>query len=160
WRRAQQIAQATGKTHISRDAMLDLVDRIDVIYVASQFLKNPSADLPGPQVLASFRRSNNWHFGGHAWKQNRDERRNSTSLSAAVNYGPGLKELGWLAPSPLDPALMIPNPAVAPALDALEAQIASFLDHEAFNAFGPVVVTRDEAASWADAWALENPTEA
>jgi hypothetical protein len=47
----------------------------------------------------------------------------------------------------------------SPAVDAFEKQIAGLLEHPAFREFGSVIVTRDEARSWASAWALNGPTK-
>ena len=63
--------------------------------------------------------------------------------------------LGWVKPHLEYPGVMVPNPAVAPALDALESQIAAALSHEAFNKFGSVTVATDDARQWGDLWALE-----
>lgn len=155
WRRAHQRAQALGMNVIKQGQLQDFVDRIEVLYVLSQVLRDKDADLPGGQYLAPWLQETEFKFGGAKWQQRRDARRYSTALSAAINYGPGLKMLGWVTPHPQHSAVMIPNPAAAPALDALEAQIAGVLDHEAFSAFGPVTVTRDEARAWAELWALD-----
>jgi hypothetical protein len=43
---------------------------------------------------------------------------------------------------------------------AFEARLKDRLHHAAFSQFGHVEVTREEALNWADAWALDQPTEA
>ena len=159
WRRAQQQAQALGKTTIRQDDLQDFVDRIEVLYALSQFLRNESPDLPGSQYLAPWLKDAQLKFGGAKWQQRREERRYSTALSAPINYGPGLKMLGWVMAHPEYTGVMIPNPAVAPALDALETQIAAALDHEAFNKFGSVTVATDDARQWGDLWAFDEVTE-
>src|ERR1700726_3553450 len=51
WRRAIAIAQGSGRASVAVDAQLrDFVDRIEVIYVWSQLLRDPNADLPGREV--------------------------------------------------------------------------------------------------------------
>jgi hypothetical protein len=45
WRRAAAIAQQSGKKRVEIDSLRDFVDRIDVIYVWSQLIANPNADL-------------------------------------------------------------------------------------------------------------------
>lgn len=159
WRRAHQRAQALGTEVVKLGQLQDFVDRIEVIYVWSQLLRDVNADLPGRQVLAPLLQATEFKFGGPNWQQRRKLRRYSTALSAPINYGPGLKMLGWVHPHPIYPDVMIPNAAAAPALDALEAQIGDLLDHDAFSGFGPVVVTRDEARAWADSWAMNSVTE-
>src|ERR1039458_8791770 len=47
WRRAQQTAQSLGTDVIKQDDLQDFVDRIEVIYVWSQLLRDPNVDLPG-----------------------------------------------------------------------------------------------------------------
>ena len=158
WRRAHQLAQESGVPHIKKDELLDFVDRMEVLYVASQVLRNAEADLPGRQYLASLLREKVFNFGGPHWQQRRKARRYSTAISAPVNYGPGLKMLGWVVPHPEHAAVMLPNPAVSLALDAFESRITGFLDHEAFNAFGPVTVMRGDVGEWADAWPLDSVT--
>ena len=128
WRRANQLAQATGADAIRLDSLQDFVDRIEVIYAWSQFLRNPNAELPGRQVLANLIQAQQWTFGGSAWQQRRKDRRYSTALSAPINYGPGLKMLGWVRRHPTYSEVMIPTPAAAPALDALEARFATGLN--------------------------------
>lgn len=159
WRRASQLAQALGSAEVQTGLLRDFVDRIEVLYVLSQFLRDPNADLPGRQFLAPLLSQREYHFGGSNWEQRRATRRNSTALSSALNYGPGLKSLGWLAPHREYPEIMIPRAGVAAALDALEARMSQMLGHEVFNRLGDVVVARNDAALWAEAWALKDPTE-
>ena len=159
WRRAFQRAEALGKMTIPEDDLRDFVDRIEVLFAISQFLRDKSTNLPGSQYFAPWLKNAQLEFGGARWHQRRRERRYSTALSAPVNYGPGLKMLGWVVPHPQYPSVMIANPVVAPALDALETRIGAALDHEAFNEFGAVTVARDEARQWGDLWALDEVTD-
>ena len=159
WRRAREQAQALGKTTIRHGDLQDFVDRLEVLYALSQFLRDERTDLPGSRYLAPWLKELQLKFGGAKWLQRRKERRYSTALSAPVNYGPGLKMLGWVTPHPEHPGLMIPNPAVAPALDTLETQMAAALGHEAFNEFGSVTVATDDARQWGDLWALDEVTD-
>ena len=159
WRRAGEQAQALGETTIRQDNLQDFVDRIEVLYALSQFLRDERTDLPGSQYLAPWLKDVQLKFGGVKWQQRREERRYSTALSAPINYGPGLKMLGWVSPHPEHPGVMIPNPTVAPALDALETQMAASLGHEAFNDFGSVTVGTDDARQWGDQWALDEVTD-
>lgn len=160
WRRAIRLAEKKGLERIPVDHLRDFVDRIDVIYAWSQFLRNPNADLPGRQVLEPLIQSDHWTFGGPAWRRRREVREYSTALMAPVNYGPGLKMLGWVEPHRTHSGILIPTQTVAPALDAFESRIANRLDHPAFSKFGSVKVTRKEALAWAKGWALEDLTAA
>jgi hypothetical protein len=160
WRRANQIAQSSGLEKISLDLLQDFVDRIEVIYVWSELLKNTKVDLPGRQVMAGLLKAKQWTFGGAAWQQRRKIRQYSTALSAPINYGPGLKMLGWVRRHPRYPDVLIPTPTAEPALDAFEARMTKHLDHPAFSKFGPVTVTVDEARSWRKDWSLGTATHA
>lgn len=159
WRRALQLAQEHSKKQIELDKLHDFVDRIDVIYAWSQFLREPNAALPGRNVLAGLLRADEFRFGGAKWKEQREARRLSTALSAPIQYGPALKMLGWIHPHPEFPGVMMPSPHATPALDAFESKIKNALDHDAFSKFGTVVVTRKEAERWGNRWALDDITE-
>jgi hypothetical protein len=99
-------------------------------------------------------------FGGHAWRNFRKSRRYSTAFTAPITYGPSLKTLRWLDRHRDNSEVLIPTPASDPALDAFEARIKNRLSHPAFSQFGKVTVTKLEAKRWAEAWALDNVTEA
>jgi hypothetical protein len=159
WRRALQLAQQGSKKEIERDKLHDFVDRIDVIYAWSQFLRDPNAPLPGRNVLAGLLQADEFRFGGEKWKEQREARRLSTALSAPIQYGPSLKMLGWIHPHPEYPGVMIPGPDTTPALDAFEARIKGALDHDAFSKFGTVVVTRKEAERLGKRWSLDDITD-
>ena len=158
WRRANQLAQSQGSKTISLDRMQDFVDRIEVIYVWSQLLKDPKADLPGRSVLSNLLKADKFTFGGANWQQRRKVRRYSTALSAPNNYGPGLKMLGWVTRHPEYSEVLIPTTAAGPALDAFEGQMSKHLGHPAFGKFGAVTVTASEAQEWSEDWALDDVT--
>lgn len=162
WHRALQLAQKGGGNSVRIDRLEDFVDRIDVIYAWSQFLRDSAAPLPGKRVLARLLHADEWTFGGAEWTRQRSRRQLSTALSAPINYGPALKMLGWIQPHPEYRDVMMPRSIVTPALDAFEARFKSLLDHDAFAKFGTVVVTRREAARWGQRWAIEDisPDEA
>lgn len=159
WRRARQIAEALGQPGVMQEQLQDFVDRIEVLFVLSQLLRRNDVDLPGRQYLAPWAANPVFIFGGDEWKKRREQRRLSTALSAPIQYGPGLKALQWITQHPEYRGLMIPNPVVEPALDALESALSEVLDHEAFTSFGTVVVTCEEALQWSRLWALEDVTE-
>jgi len=159
WRRAKQIAEARGTKDVPVDGLRDFVDRIEVIYAWSQFLRKPDADLPGRQVLSPFVQSDRWTFGGKVWRKFRDSRQYSTAFTAPITYGPSLKTLGWLRPLREDREVLVATPASAPALDAFEARIKRRLDHPAFSQFGKVTVTKREVKRWSEAWALDDVTQ-
>lgn len=159
WRRAQKLAEERGIKKISVNELRDFVDRIEVIYAWSQFLRNSEADLPGRQVLAPLIKSARWNFGGAAWQKRCNERRYSTAFTAPITYGPSLKTLGWVAAHRNHPEVLIPTPASHPALDAFEALIAGRLAHPAFCKFGSVEVSAEEVKNWSEQWALDHVTD-
>jgi len=160
WRRANELAKNSGARTVPVEQLRDFVDRIEVIYVWSQLLTNPAADLPGRQVLANLVQAKDFTFGGAHWRQRRTTRRYSTALTAPINYGPALKMLGWVQSHPEHSEILIPTAAAAPALDAFEARLGDRLSHPAFSKFGSVTVTAAEARKWSSAWALDKVTKA
>jgi hypothetical protein len=159
WRRARQLAEALGVHKVSVNELRDFVDRIEVIYAWSQFLRDSNADLPGRQVLTPLVLSDRWLFGGVAWRKRREDRRYSTAFTAPITYGPSLKTLGWIAPHRDNADVLIPTAVSHPALDAFEALITDRLNHPAFSQFGKVEVTAKEAEGWSEGWALDQVTE-
>jgi hypothetical protein len=160
-RRARTLAEETGLGDAPVADLVDFLDRIEVIYAWSQFLRTPSSDLPGRDVLSSLSRRESYVFGGEDWRKRCEAREFSTAFTAPVNYGPALKSLGWVEAHPTHRRLLIPRPGVDAALDSFEALIVDRLDHAAFSRFGTVEVMSVEVRAWADAWADETitPTE-
>ncbi len=160
WRRARDIAKEQGTTTVRGDTLRDFVDRIEVIYVWSQMLHPDriDVDLPGQQVLSALIGRDRYVFGGKEWSERRRGRRNSTSLMAAINYGPALKSMGWIAQNPEDPNVFNAADVAEPALVAFQGLIEDRLDHPAFSRFGEVEVTRDEVVSWSEAWRIDRPS--
>ena len=160
WRRASHLAQSRGLEKIPLNDLQNFVDRIEVIYLWSELLKNTNVDLPGRQALwRILATKQQYEFHGKSWQKLRNDRRYSTALSAPINYGPGLKMLGWVERHSKYPGVLIPCPAAEPALDALEARMAKHLGHPAFSEFGAVTVTADEARSWQKGWSLDTVTQ-
>ncbi len=159
WHRAAEVARRSGLDGVNDQVILDFVDRVDVIYVWSQFLRDPNADLPGRDVIAPIIRSPKWTFGGSDWSARRKTRRLSTALMAPINYGPALKSMGWIQQHQHYPTIFLPSQAAAPAVAAFEKKISKFIDATALSTFGEVEVSAADVASWAEAWALDEPTE-
>lgn len=159
WRRAATRAQELGKTKILVSDLQDFVDRIEIVYTWSQFLAG-AADLPGRDVIAPIINAGQYRFGGEAWQKRRERRRNSTALSAPINYGPALKALGWVQPDAERKGALVPMPITYDAIAAFEKGISSFLSRPVFSKFGTVSVTNSEVGQLATLWALDEPTEA
>jgi hypothetical protein len=154
-RQAERVARHSGVGKVSPDMLRDFVDRIEVIYAWSQFLRDASADLPGRQVLVPIIRAETWRFGGPAWKRRRRDRRYSTAFTAPITYGPAFKALGWVKPDDVYREILYALPEVDAALDAFEATISAYLDHPAFSQLGDVEVDADDVAIWGERWPLD-----
>lgn len=159
WRRAHYLA-AMRERAVDPSLLVDFVDRIEVVYAWSQFLMDTNADLPGRQALDAVVRSDRYAFNGVEWDNRKKERRYSTAFTAAVNYGPGLKSLGWVGQHHIHSDLLVSLPATIRALNAFQALIADRLDHPVFSELGAASVTGEEVERWGEAWSLETVTEA
>jgi hypothetical protein len=133
----------------------DFVDRIEVIFAWSQFLRDSRVDLPGRDVLDDLVKGKEHVFGGKGWAVRREKRRDSTALSAAVNYGPFIKALGWIQPAPKWPGAFVSADKIKAAISALENRLGEHLEHPAFSKLGPVTVTAKEVKNWSKAFSLE-----
>ena len=158
WRRAALCAERAGKTMATVEELQDFVDRIEVLFVWSQLLRDGTVDLPGRDFLATLVRADGYTFGGPAWRAMRRTRKDSTALSAPVNYGPALKSLGWIEQSSEALGVFKCTAIVTDALNALDRELAPYLIHPAFSDLGTVFVSGTEAKEWSGAWALNLPT--
>lgn len=154
WRRAALCARKSGATLEKKDLLLDFVARIEVIYVWSQLVYNPAVELPGRDYLAFLLQRQEFTFGGKEWEGMRSARQDSTALSAAVNYGPALKSLGWVEASE-DRGVYRAGPVAIAAVDALDRALGVQANHEAFSRLGYVTVSKADVGLWGKLWALE-----
>lgn len=159
WRRVKTILHSTSVKGAEDEQMRDFVDRIEAIYAWSQFLHQPQSDLPGRQAMQELMTAPKYRFGGAQWAARRDMRRESTGIISPLNYGPSLRTLGWLLPVESAAGVFQPDPMLNPVLDEFEASIRTELAHEAFNKFGPVTVSREDAVRWGALWSLDGVTE-
>lgn len=166
WSRALEIAGQTEHEVLegpeltrTLEAMEDFVDRIEVIYLWSQILRDPTVGLPGRWSLGSIPTAESYVFGGPAWTALRRQRRYSTSFRAAANYGPGLRNLGWARSPSRFREILVPTEVSRPAIDAFQNCLVDRLSHPAFSEFGKVRVDRKDAEGWAEAWALDTMTD-
>ena len=159
WRRARAIVKAGKKGGATDQDLRDFVDRIEAIFAWSQFLADPNAGIPGRQALAALLdpSTTTYRFGGKSWENRRSMRRTSTGLISPLNYGPGLRAMGWLAPTDAV-GVFTTNPELDAALDAFEASFADELGHPAFCNFGSVEVDREDVERWGPLWSLGSST--
>ena len=158
WKRAAACAEKLGTETVAPKLLRDFVDRIEVVYVWSQLLRPTRVELPGREVLAPLVAGSQYTFGGTEWGDRREVRKESTALSAAANYGPAPKSLGWLRPHPKNRGIFTPGPIAEAAITAFEKELEPYLDHPVFSTFGEVSVATSEVQQWSEAWALEKPT--
>jgi hypothetical protein len=71
WRRALECARALQVKVIKQGDLQDFVDRIEVLYVLSQILRDKDADLPDRQYLAPWLKDPEFRFGDAKWKKRR-----------------------------------------------------------------------------------------
>lgn len=161
WRRVRVIVERDGHGGATDEEMRDFVDRVEAIYSWSQFLVNTDAGIPGAQALSDllYGDIHTYLFDGKEWEKRRNLRRTSTGLISPLNYGPGLRSMGWLIP--VGPAgVFQPNPALDHMLDSFEQNFSEILAHPAFNNLGAVEVHRDDVRRWGTLWTLSDLTEA
>lgn len=159
WRRAWKCAEQTGQSEVPVDMLRDVVDRIEVIYVWSQLLLGEVVDLPGIDYLGQRLPQVAFTFGGADWTEMRKARRESTALSAAVNYGPSLRNFGFVRAGE-KPGVLRPEPRADQALNVLDTALGEDVSHTAFSKAGTVEVTRNELKRWGERWQLLAPSEA
>jgi hypothetical protein len=154
WRRARQAVDREGGAVPDGD-LRDFVDRIEAIYAWSQFLTDPNADIPGRQALAELMSAGTieYEFGGASWERRRDLRRTSTGLISPLNYGPGLRSMGWLIPVG-PPGIFRADDSLDSALDAFEEALGGAGKHPAFSQLGSVVVQKADVQQWGLQWEL------
>jgi hypothetical protein len=157
WRRAAICAERAGKLKVTTEELQDFVDRIEVLYVWSQLLRDGAASLPGREFLGFLVKTNSYTFGGASWKAIRNARKYSTALSAPINYGPVVKSFGWIEQAKIKGAYKS-TVMVSSALDAFDKALNPYLTHPAFSSLGTVSVSREEAECWGTAWDLTRPS--
>ena len=159
WRRAATLARDLGQSSISVDVLRDFVDRIEVIYAWSQFQRKADTDLPGRDYLADLVKANQYTFGGESWRRRREARQYSTALSAPVNYGPGLKSLGWMQSDAGNSGALAVRGVADEAIVAFEHELGPCFSQPALSTLGEVTVTASEVLELGEAWAIEHPTK-
>lgn len=157
WRQARRVVEKSGRGGADDDILRDFVDRVEAIYVWSQFMVI-DAGLPGVQALSDLINGKSYRFGGQDWEALRDMRRSSTGLISPLNYGPGLRAMRWLLPVEDGVGVFRHNPDLDPALDAFEKRMLPELGHAAFSRFGAVTVKATDALRWGKLWRMDRPT--
>jgi hypothetical protein len=159
WRRAAWCAKQSGLQTVKLTDLQDFVDRIEVIFAWSQFLRDAEADLPGRDFLAPLCSREVFEFGGKEWERWKDARKYSTALSAPVNYGPAVKTLGWIEASTNYRGAFVSSIRVNLALDEFEKALGTGIQHAAFCKLGLVTVASQDARAWGGAWNMDQPTQ-
>lgn len=162
WRRAAALLEESGGAEA--DKIRNFVDRIDVVYAWSQFVVDNPGGLAGRNVLAELISAPDAQLVfddalTSRWIRRRNAQRMSTGITSPLNYGPGLRSLGWLTATNTS-GLNAAAPEVQGALDAFEDCIAPVLDLPLFTTLGPVTITRDQVAVIGDLWRAGEETAA
>lgn len=154
WRRTIALArERKAKLPVSQHE--DFVARIEVAFAWSMLRRYEAAsiDLPGKQRIAEL-----WgdekviRFGDEHWTEFVKARRNSTALTAAINYGPGLRAFKILIDDANQPGVRIPGQGMAKLLEAFDERMAPILQHKLFQGWDTCSLTRATAEKWADVW--------
>lgn len=157
WRRTIALARER-KERLLLSAHEDFVARIEVAFAWSLLQRQGTGgiDLPGKQRIAEL-----WgdakviRFGDEQWTDFVKARRNSTALTAAINYGPGLRAFRILVDDAHQPGVRVPGEGTEKLLDAFEKRLMPILDHKLFNGWGPCSLKRATAEEWADVWDMD-----
>lgn len=163
WRRTVQLAKERD-LDLRLSVHQDFVARVEVAYLWSM-IAGPeggwrAVDLPGQQRLRAFIGDRtSLRVGDDEWLQFVKSRRNSTALTAAINYGPGLTALRCLESDTLNHGVKVPVGSFVPALDAFERKIRPILDHKIFNGWGECKLKRSQVLEWQALWQLDRPTK-
>ena len=160
WRRTIALARKSGEA-LPVSSHEDFVARIEVAFVWSMLQNDEvDVDLPGKQVVWSrWGAEDKILFGDADWTAFVKARRNSTALTAAINYGPGLRAFRLLEDDSNYAGTRFPGEATAEMLDAFEARIKPLLRHALFRERGPCTLTRKTAKSWTATWDMEDLLE-
>lgn len=161
WWKAAKAAEAGGKTSVDAAWLQDTVDRLEVLFAWSHFLADDAAGIPGRNVLKDKLprpgSARTYNFAGPDWDRLRQDRRRSTAFMAPIQYGPSIKSLGWLVPTP--EGAFHPSTQAIKAVEALDALVSGSLPPRVFTP-GQVAIEPDEALTLHAAWTLRAPTEA
>lgn len=164
WRRTRNLALARELT-LPLSTHQDFVARIEVAFVWSLILSEDRTtvreiDLPGKQRVSDYMAGRqDLVFGDDDWLSFVKSRRNSTALTAAINYGPGLRAFKILGDDMLVPGLRCPYPSYDTALDAFEQRLGPALAHPVFNGWEACSVTAEQAFSWQKLWDVAELTD-
>lgn len=158
WRRTIDLARER-REKLPVSVHEDFVARVEVAFVWSmlQIYDQGDLELPGKQVVATrWGEAKRITFGDDDWKDFVKARRNSTALTAAINYGPGLRALRLLVDDANQPGVRVPGPKTDGMLDAFEARIAPLLGHKLFNVRGECTLKCGTAEEWAEHWDIDD----
>jgi hypothetical protein len=164
WRRTRKLA-LERELSLPLSTHEDFVARIEVAFVWSLILSSDGTstrdiDLPGKQRVSDYMMGRSeLTFGDDEWCSFVKSRRNSTALTAAINYGPGLRSFKILGDDILVPGLRVPYPTYDAALDAFERRFQPALAHPMFNGWQDCSITADEALSWQELWDIAELTD-
>lgn len=158
WRRTISLARVR-KIKLNLSQHEDFVARIEVAFAWSMLQHHDTTklDLPGKQRITEI-----WgdkraiRFGDEEWNAFVKARRNSTALTAAINYGPGLRAFQILVDDAKQPGVRVPGQGTEKQLDAFEKRLAPILKHKLFQGWEPCSLTLTTAEKWAGIWDIND----
>jgi hypothetical protein len=159
WWRAAQTFMAGNNQVVQASRLQNLVDRWEVVFAWSHVLASNTPELPGRNVLSASlpRALTPYRLHGKSWDEFRDNRRSSTALMAAIQYGPSIKSLGWLIPQ--QGRTFVPSDQAIPAVVAIDAIAKSALPADMLLP-SDVAITPEQARALHAAWNVAEPSEA
>jgi hypothetical protein len=162
WRRTISLARQR-KLVLPVSAHEDFVARIEVAFAWSMLLHRGGADLDLPGKRTIKRRwgdAKQINFGDEEWLAFAKARRNSTSLIAAINYGPGLRAFRLLGDDLAQPGARVEGKGTEAMLDAFEDQISPMLSHKLFRGWDACALSRKQAVAWGEIWDMDGLLDA
>lgn len=159
WKAVELAKQAGGKVEVER--LRAYVERVDLIFVMSQLMRDAAAELPGKIYLGKWLDHDSFDFDEAEWRSRFEVRRTSTSLMAPVQYGPSIRSqsgLGWLVPEP-ESGVLVPVEQVMPAIEALDRLLNGRLPH-ALRSLDGARITHAEVEALGEVWPANAATDA
>lgn len=154
--KASTLVTAVGE---SEEVLNDFVDRIEALYVWSQVLCEVSTSLPGSSLVYAQVVDGVRTFAGNSWEDFKSRHKTSTSLSAALNYGPGLRNLGWVVAIDGASSFLMPTEISMEAVMALDEVLGDLRTHDALSKLGPVTVDIEFATRLGECWSIAKLTD-
>ena len=161
WWKAGQLVQQKSTKDFPADKFLNIVDRLETVFIWSHILAKKSEGLPGRLVLGRALPgkgdSKSYSFSDKEWEALRKDRRANTSVMSAVQYGPSIRiseGIGWLAPIK---GAFRPVDDVMDAVNAFDQSVSQDLPAALTNLDGGALTSK-RALQLYPKWSSSKPT--